>query len=210
MGGDAVAGAPVTVAAASRPHPLETLNGDAWAVDWHGGACRIAVVDGLGHGPRAAAASAAATAALAARPDLEPAEALRACHRALAGTRGAAVSIARIDVARSRLTYVGVGNVEARFWHGQHQTRPIAYRGIVGATLPSIRTFDFDLGRDWVLLIHTDGVSPRFHLDTSPVLDLADGPRSLAEMVLRDWGRLSDDATVVVACPAERVRPPGP
>ena len=35
------------MAAASRPHPNETANGDAWAVDWHDGACRIAlIVDG--------------------------------------------------------------------------------------------------------------------------------------------------------------------
>jgi serine/threonine-protein kinase RsbT len=77
-------------------------------------------------------------------------------------------------------------------------------------TIVTIRTFDFDLGRDWILLIHTDGVSARFHLETSLVQELAVEPRSLAEVVLRDWGRPSDDATVVVACPAERVRPPGP
>jgi len=47
----------LVVAGVSRPYPGETVNGDAWAVHRHGGAGRIALVDGLGHGPEAAVAA---------------------------------------------------------------------------------------------------------------------------------------------------------
>src|SRR4051812_27934099 len=108
--------APLTIAVATRTYPGETVSGDAWTVEWSGPVWRLALVDGLGHGPLAAEAAQAALACLRARPDLDPMAALAACHGALRGTRGAALSIATVDTARQRLTFVGVGNVEARVW----------------------------------------------------------------------------------------------
>jgi serine phosphatase RsbU (regulator of sigma subunit) len=198
------------VAAASHAHPSETVCGDGWSATWHAGACRLCVVDGLGHGPAAAAAARAALEAIAAAPHLDPAAALRACHRALAGTRGAAVALALLDPAAGQLTYGGVGNVEARLWSASQparQERPISYRGIVGAALPTPRIFHLPLPLDWRLLMHTDGVSAR--LDITRVNagsaerphTLAADLQALADEVLARWGRDVDDATVVVAAP---------
>jgi serine phosphatase RsbU (regulator of sigma subunit) len=189
---------PLTIVAAARPHSDETVSGDRWSVDWCGSSCRIAVIDGLGHGPLAAEAAAIAAQTLAARPELPPDEALRVCHQALKGTRGAAISLARIDPDAVRLTYAGVGNVEARLWQSGCQQRPIAFRGIVGAALPTCRSFDFDLEPGWLLLLHTDGISARFQLEDFQPTILGE-PRALADAILARWGREHDDATVVVA-----------
>lgn len=191
---------PIIVAGASRPHPAETANGDAWTVQWHGGACRVAVIDGLGHGPEAAAAARAAIGALAARPALAPEAAVRACHDALRGTRGAVLSVAAIDLDAGQLTYAGAGNVEAQLWQGGRTQRPIAYRGIAGVSLPTVRSFALPLEREWLLLLHTDGVSARFALDSVPEFTRL-APDDLAAAVLARWGRVTDDATVVVARP---------
>jgi serine phosphatase RsbU (regulator of sigma subunit) len=193
-----VASRPLTVAGASRPYPGETANGDAWTVDWHAGACRIAVIDGLGHGPQAAAAAQLAVATLAARPGLPPVEALRACHSALQGSRGAAISVACVDAARGRLIYAGVGNVEARLRVGRTWQRLIAYRGVVGMTLPNVRAFEFELDAAWLLLLHSDGVSARFDPDALGAATRR-APQALADDILREWGRATDDATVVAA-----------
>ena len=193
---------PVRVAAASRPYPGEVANGDAWQVDWHEGACRIAVVDGLGHGPEAASISTAALGLLAERPDLSPAEGLRACHLALSKTRGAAMLIAWIKPAAGELVYAGVGNVEAHLWQDGRQQRLVAYRGIVGTATPTIRPFSLALGSEWLLLIHTDGIRARFEADKLPEELLTD-PQRLADGILLGWGREMDDATVVVAAPAQ-------
>ncbi|HWE62357.1 MAG TPA: SpoIIE family protein phosphatase [Chloroflexota bacterium] len=167
-------------------------------VQWHGGACRVAVIDGLGHGPAAAAAAQRATDTLIAYPALSPGEAVQACHHALHGTRGAVVSIAGIDPGAGQLTYAGVGNVEAQLWqHGRTQ-RLIAYRGIVGQSLPPVRPYVVSLEREWLLLLHTDGVSARFAVETLPEFT-GPTPGSLATAVLAGWGRDTDDATVVVA-----------
>jgi len=164
-GGRSGAGRRPRLGAATRPYPGETANGDGWAASWDGDACRLTVVDGLGHGPMAAAATRAALDALAARP-----------------------------------TYAGVGNVEARLWPAGPAgpaTRPIAYRGIVGAVLPTLRPAEFALAEDWLLVLHTDGLSARLVLEPGSA-GAGLEPQALAEALLSRWGRATDDATVVV------------
>jgi serine phosphatase RsbU (regulator of sigma subunit) len=198
-----VAGPTLAIGAASRPYPGETANGDAWQVDWHAGVYRIAVIDGVGHGAPAAAAAETARAALAAHPELGPAAALRECHRVLAGTRGAVIGIAAIDLAAARLTFAGIGNVDAWLWLTEGRQRPISYRGILGVASPSVRSFDFELNGAWCLVMHTDGISSRAEIDTLPAFSMRDMP-VLAAAVLDRWARPTDDATVVAVCPAAR------
>jgi serine phosphatase RsbU (regulator of sigma subunit) len=195
-----VDGRPIAVAGATRPYPGETVNGDAWTVDWHQGVCRIAVIDGLGHGTLAAAAAELAVANLTAQPELNPESALWACHRALIGSRGAVMSIAQIDVAAGRLIYAGVGNVEAQLWQSERRQRLIAYRGVLGGSLPvKIRAFTFDLGMDWCLLIYTDGIRDRFERDGLAPPE-PPSAQSWADALVAQWARETDDATLVVAC----------
>ncbi len=199
----------VIVAAATRPYPGETANGDAWQVDWHAGACRVAVVDGLGHGPEASAAASAARTALAGQPELGPAVALRACHQALRGTRGAAMWVGTVDVAARRLAYAGVGNVDARLWQGGRQQRLGAQRGIVGATLPLVRVFECGLEEGWLLLVCTDGVRAHAVPDTGPEAPCRD-LQALVDGLLLAWGQSTDDALVLAARAAEAQRAAGP
>jgi hypothetical protein len=183
----------------------EGTDADADAGDEHGGSersgagVRIAVVDGLGHGAPAAAAARAALETLAARPALDPAAGLHACHAALRSTRGAAATIVRIDPAAATLTYAGVGNVEGRLWCPSRTDRLLVQRGIVGATFPrTVRPVTLPLDAGWLLVLHSDGISARFDLDQLPETAQRD-PDALAERLLREWSRATDDATVVDA-----------
>ena len=191
------------VAGATRPLPGESSNGDAWHVDWHEGRCRVAIIDGLGHGAAAAQPANLAVRALAARPELDVEASLRLCHGALAGTRGAAISIASIDPIANNLTYSGVGNAEARLLTNGRMERLIAYRGIVGAVLPKVRSFAYALASDWMLVMHTDGIRSHFELDGLSEVQPTSA-QTLADAILHDWARPTDDATVVVVA---RVRP---
>ena len=186
------------MASASRAYPGETENGDAWTVQWHDGRCRIAVIDGLGHGPSAAAAARLASDTLAVRPALAPVEALTACHHALAGSRGAVMAVVQIDAAVRRLQYVGVGNIEGHLSGSSRVEHLISDRGIVGSALPRLHPHDLELTAGWLLLLHSDGVISRLNLlqeRSRPGLTL----QALADAVLAERGRTNDDATVVVA-----------
>lgn len=196
----------IVTGVASRSLSGETVNGDAWTVEQAGTRCRVAVIDGLGHGPAAAEASNAARETLRQHPDLDPIEALAACHKALSRTRGASVSVAQIDPDAHRVTYAAVGNVETRLWRGEKGPRLMNYRGIVGVRVPTFRSFDYRLDGPWLLVMHSDGVSARFEI--SEVLGLAgSSPQSLAETILNTWGRETDDATVLVVAAATAFDP---
>lgn len=190
------------IASASRPFPGEIANGDLAVVTWHEGAVRLALIDGLGHGPEAAAAAETAGLILRAHPDLSLTDALHRCHVALRGSRGAAISIVSLEPSAERLRFAGVGNVDARLWSVARTQRFIPNRGIVGATYPMIYPIALDLPRGWRLLLYSDGVSGRF--DWSDLADLINGDaQALANAVLTRQARPTDDATVIVALSEE-------
>ncbi len=196
----------VRVASAARLFPGETVSGDAWRIDRDEAGCRLAVIDGLGHGQGAARAAADAVAALADVSPDDPAAAVRRCHEALRGGRGAALLVARIDLVAGRIVVAGAGNVEARVRRGDAWHRIVTDRGIAGVATLRLRPVTFTLpGDDWLLLAHTDGVSNRFK--PAVVEAGAADPARIAEAVLAGWARVTDDALVVVAIPGEAGRP---
>ena len=105
---------PIEWARAGRPLPSEYTSGDRGiAVDIDGEAALFGLVDGLGHGPSAADAAVRAVTAVT-RASSERIEVLiQLCHRVLLGTRGVAMTLARVDFATNTLAWTGVGNVTA-------------------------------------------------------------------------------------------------
>ena len=70
-----------------------------WQKQQYGQLGTLLMADGLGHGPEAAKASAAAVQTLAAAPGHAPQRLMEECHHALRPTRGAAMAIAELDPA---------------------------------------------------------------------------------------------------------------
>ena len=190
----------LAVAAANRPHPNETVSADAWSVRWESGRCRVALVDGAGHGPAAADAARIAIATFEDNPIAAPGDLLRLCHRQLRGTRGAVMAVAAIDVAANTLDLAGVGNIEARLLSGGREQHPISQRGMLGSNIPTIRPFKTTLIPGWLLVLHTDGIRTRWNLaDAAAEAVTAD---ALAPAILARHARTDDDACVVVIQPA--------
>ncbi|MEU7413605.1 SpoIIE family protein phosphatase [Streptomyces sp. NPDC042638] len=182
--------------------------GDAWTWARSGGLLTLLLADGLGHGPKAAHASAAAVAELHRTAHLPPAEILRRLHTALRPTRGAAVTVAQVDTERAELSLAGVGNVEARVRTGDSWTSLVSHPGIVGAYFPGhvpVRRVPWQ--RDSLLVMHSDGLPSRWTPPQDPRL-LAHDPSVVAAAILRDAGSparpVRDDTSVAVLAP----RPP--
>lgn len=174
--------------------PGEGANGDQWLVQERADSIRVAIIDGLGHGPEAEAAGLAAIAELTAAPELGPVEALMRCDRALRGTRGAAGSVVVIEPSRNRLEFAGVGNVEGQVvgTNGQRHFSPT--RGILGRGIRVPHLLEFSLEGDWAVLLYSDGIKTS---ETTFVTSREALERS-ADEILRTSGRPTDDATVVV------------
>src|SRR4051812_4375342 len=175
----------------------EPVAGDAFAVAEVGGRTRIIVADGLGHGPAAHDAAAAALATFAQeRGSLT--EALEAIHRALRPTRGAAVSLAEIEPSKRTVSYAGIGNISGAIVGGDRMRSLVSHNGTVGHAIRRIQEFDYELPVGGSLVLHSDGVRSRWSLDGYAGIGKRD-PLMLAAALYRDFARGRDDATAVVA-----------
>src|SRR5438034_1645812 len=98
---------------ASRALPGEVVCGDLHLIKPIPEGVLLAVADGLGHGDEATVAAKTALAIVEEHSEA-PLEALvRRCHDALMKTRGAVMTVATLNSLEDRLTWLGVGNVEA-------------------------------------------------------------------------------------------------
>jgi anti-sigma regulatory factor (Ser/Thr protein kinase)/serine/threonine protein phosphatase PrpC len=181
----------------SRPRPGEETNGDAYFVKEHDGETLLAVVDGLGHGRGAGEAARAALDTLE-QWEGEPLDELTlAVHDALRSTRGAVMGAVAINPARESFTYAGVGNVEVRVLGSADPARPIPSNGTLGARLSGVRVWPHRWTEGTTLVIASDGISSTWDANAYPGLTTRN-PQLLAGVLLRDFSRNSDDATVLV------------
>jgi serine phosphatase RsbU (regulator of sigma subunit) len=193
---------PIEWARAGRPLPGEFTSGDqgiAIAIDEY--AALFGVVDGLGHGPEAAAAALRAVDTVK-RASTERLEVLiQLCHRVLDGTRGVAMTLARVDFETGTLSWTGVGNVTAVLVAKaptglQVRSSARLTGGIVGYRIPEIRPAQVVPIRPGdLLVISTDGIAEDY-LDH---IDFAASAVVIAEGLLGSHAKATDDAMVLAA-----------
>jgi len=185
----------------TRPLAAGIRRGSAAAVGGtagRGAALLVMLCDGLGHGPMAAIAAQAAVRALHEGSGRLPADVVGEVHRALRGTRGAAVAVARIEPDQGRMLFCGVGNISGVLLGDGTRTSLVSYPGIVGHQLRGLRTFEQPLPPGSALVLHSDGLSERWSADALPGL-LQHSPALVAGQLLREAGIRHDDASAVVA-----------
>jgi serine phosphatase RsbU (regulator of sigma subunit) len=193
---------PIEWAAKSRARPGENVCGDRLiAVDVNGTGALLGVLDGLGHGADAAEAAKRGVDVLrAARA--EPLDVLvQRCHRALSGTRGAAMTLAHFDFRSDTLSWIGIGNVTADLV-AKHpagvEVRSSARLtgGIVGYRIPEALTpQEVPIRPGDLLVIASDGIVED-HLDD---IDFSASSLAIADDILHRHAKDNDDALVLAA-----------
>ncbi|MFI5761080.1 ATP-binding SpoIIE family protein phosphatase [Streptomyces sp. NPDC051563] len=151
--------------------------------------------DGLGHGPMAAIASQAAVHAFRSGSARTPEQAMEEVHRALRGTRGAAVAIARLE-PDGRLLFCGIGNISACVLTTDSRASLLSHPGIVGHQMRQLRTYEHRVPAHGTLVMHSDGLSERWTAGDLAGL-LHHPPAVIAAGLLRHAGTRRDDASVV-------------
>lgn len=186
--------------AAAASLPGQPVSGDGYVVERHGEAVLVAVMDGLGHGDEAAAASNLAAGVIRAHASDDLASLFARCHHALAKSRGVVMSAVQFDARNHTLTWMGVGNVDGYVSRANPGTGParesiLSLGGIVGYHLPALRPSSIPIARGDVLVLATDGIRSGF-MDGCT---LSDEPRRIADHIFRQHWRKTDDAQVFVA-----------
>ena len=127
-----------------------------------------------------------------------PEDLITRCHDALQGTRGVAIGIAVVECETGRLTWSGVGNVEATVIHSggggaSKYDLLTGMGGIVGWRLPRLMNTEVALSPGDVVVITTDGIGKGFEQDV-----VIWSPQDAAARVLDQYAVRSDDALVLV------------
>jgi phosphoserine phosphatase RsbX len=174
------------------------VSGDCYVVQPYDTGTLVAVIDGLGHGHDAAVASQECAARLRAHPERALEVLVDDCHRALLRTRGAAMTLARLDPTADTLTWIGIGNVEAtvvkRSAKGITNYTALLCGGVVGYKLPRLRRSTVELSRGDTLVFATDGIRGGYTAE----LPLTESPKQIAEWILSGYSKQTDDALTLV------------
>ena len=186
------------VGALCTPLAGEEACGDGWAVACQPDGATLLGVDGLGHGPEAAKAAAGAIQALEKRPAAAPGEVLHAAHDLLRITRGAALSVARIDYGADDVRFAGIGNVNAIVHDGTARRALVSHNGIVGHNMRKVQEFTAPFPPGALCVLTSDGIQTQWDLGDYPGLH-ARAPALVAAVLMRDFIRRRDDAMVLVA-----------
>ena len=196
-----------------EPHPLvdwavatlalegEHESGDLHLVTHFDRGALVAAIDGLGHGPEAAVAARSAAEALERHPGKPVTELFERCHESLRGTRGAVITLALFNGSNATMSWAGVGNIEGTLLRAQPgeagRTREsvMLVGGVPGHQLPALRPTELSVRPGDTLVLATDGVRGGY-LD---LVDVGTPPQRLADQLLADYGKGTDDALVLVA-----------
>jgi serine phosphatase RsbU (regulator of sigma subunit) len=195
----AVSSTDIEYGVAGRPVSGQRESGDRHAVVAGPNGTLIAVADGLGHGPEAALAARLAVETLAAEAHLPLLRLVARCHEALAKTRGVALCLAALNHRDESMSWLSVGNVAGVLVRAAEQgscerEHVLMRSGVVGGRLPPLRAATLPLRPQDLLIFATDGLREGF--DREVRLDAP--PQVTADRILAQYGRVTDDALVVV------------
>ncbi len=190
---------PLQLGAVCIPISGERECGDQWQVQVAGERTRIALVDGLGHGPDAAQAALAAIRVIEQTGQSAPAMVLERTHQAIAASRGAAMAVCDIEPAGAKpVIFCGTGNIAGVVIGREGQRSMISLYGIVGHQQRKTQEFSYPWSADSLLVMHSDGLQTRWSLDPYPGLR-SRHPGVIAAILMRDFSRNRDDLCIVVA-----------
>jgi anti-sigma regulatory factor (Ser/Thr protein kinase) len=180
------------------PKQGEHVSGDAWAVKIAPELSLLLVVDGLGHGAAAAAASIAAVEIFQAQSDQAPTAIVESAHLALRRTRGAVMAIAQLNLETQSVHFVGIGNIAGSIVSADRNRHFVSNNGTVGHEMRNVQEFIYPWAEDGILILHSDGLRTQWQLDRYPGLRQRH-PSLIAGVLYRDFHRDRDDVTVLVA-----------
>lgn len=192
---------------AKQPRSSQQESGDLHVIQALADGFLVGVIDGLGHGPEAAAASRLCGAQLAEHAGAPLTEIVTRCHRRLYGTRGATLTLAAFNSKKSTWSWLGVGNVVGVLVRAGRSSRPdreflVLRNGLVGARLPRLWVATVPAVPGDTMILATDGIRNDF----SEALNLTGTPQQIAEHTLAQHAMGTDDALVLVTRYSEAER----
>ncbi|NCF62691.1 MAG: SpoIIE family protein phosphatase [Gammaproteobacteria bacterium] len=179
-----------------RPFLGERVSGDGALITTKGDCIFLAMIDGMGHGKNAYAVASNACEFLRENWSKDLNATMAAVDGELQDTIGGAVSLCTIDVTSGLIEYAAVGNIILRL-EGSVNQKFHAREGVVGVRRASPRNHKAQMGQTDLLIMHTDGISSRFHMADKPKMRSYAAAR-MAREIVEQFGKPHDDVTCMV------------
>lgn len=180
---------------ASRPMNTGQPNGDSFVLRRWGDRALAGVIDGLGHGEKAATASTAARRYIERHHEQSLEAIFQGTERACSGTRGVVMALVQFDFAAESMTFGSVGNIAYKL-QGPDSPGLVTRRGVLGSNSPGPMVTTIDWDPSYRLVLHSDGIGTHWNWDD--IDDVADRRApDIAQTILKRFGK-DDDATVLV------------
>ncbi len=187
----------LSVGVVSVPKRGERVCGDGWAVRHDAAGLSALVVDGLGHGPQAAEAAAAALGTFARQRYGAPSDALHAVHDGVRHTRGAAGAILEVNRDKGTAVFAGVGNISCVIMSRESARQTVSSNGTLGYQARSFRDYTYPWNTGAAFVMFSDGLTSHWSFDQYHGLGMRH-PTVIAAVLYRDCSRQRDDVTVLV------------
>lgn len=187
-----------SISGLSIPLKGEEVCGDSWSYSENESQLMIMVADGLGHGILAHGASSLAVETFEKYRNENEIDLMNLLHGSLRSTRGAAISLARVDYASHTTHYCGVGNIGGVFISPGNTKRAISFSGTAGVQVRKVQSLSYQSDKDSLVIMFSDGLSSHWNIFDYPGLYFK-SPALIAGILYRDFTRRNDDVTVVVA-----------
>lgn len=187
----------IAVSSFQKPKNGNDLCGDSFYVTETDDYFICAVADGLGSGSMAKTASQAAVTAVEKHHQLDVEDLMKLCNEKLRGTRGAVLSIFKIDFKREIVTYSGVGNI--RFMMAGEERKliyPLPTVGFLSGKPQQFRIQQFPFDDQTAFIIYSDGME--IHTQSRSILTNMVSPKESCAYLGNLTQNLIDDATCLV------------
>lgn len=186
----------------SRPFFGEQKNGDSIVTCADENFTYLAVIDGIGHGPKAAVISSSIKEFIERNWNQNPSKIIEKVHHHMIGSEGAVIGVSVIDHSESTLVYAGLGNIACRVI-GSMDKAMVSADGLLGVRLRTVENSKIDLHDKDLIVMHSDGVSSLSSLKDFPRINITSS-RLLAKKIVQKYGSEYDDATcITVKCKTE-------
>jgi len=156
------------------------------------------VYDALGHGKEAYETACLMHKCLQEIHGLELSEIVEIAHKRLSNSRGVALWLGTVEHNRSSLSYISFGNIEARIIAGSRSQTLLSQNGTVGYYMPKHKVNQISWMPGTALSIATDGISAHWQVEDYPEI-LGPNSNRACQRLLKEWGRDTDDATIMIA-----------
>jgi phosphoserine phosphatase RsbX len=185
---------------AARTMPGQSVSGDLHLVKFYDDGALLAVIDGIGHGEEAAAAARAAVEILENYMRDPIILLIQRCHEALVRTRGAVLTVAKLNSEENTMTWLGLGNVEGWLLRANatasHPRESVLMRsGLAGCQLPALQASVIPVAAGDLLVLATDGL----HAGFEEGINTNETPGQIAEKIMSRHFKGNDDALVLAA-----------